>query len=253
MGCYLILIYVIRNFVESGRVDGGAIFMKLAGALSWYGINPAENPMLGPFWFVRSLMLLVVVSPILLFFVRRVPWLVIVGGWMVACFVFPEYESLDAFRSVALRHCFTPVGVAYFSFGMYLCIRQMHIEFNRRLFVLSLLILIIATVIKAWLRYTDTPLKFGIVEFSIPFMMYVLWSVVPSKAMPYNLQVYTFPVYTLHIFMILLMYSISYFVSIGPNWNPVVAVLWGTLGSMLLSAALLRVSPRTYQIVFGGR
>jgi len=219
---------------------------------SIFGFNPMIDPVLIPFWYIRTLMILVVLSPMILFLVKKLPVITIVGSWLLACVVFPDSQGWGTVRSVFLRHCFTPVGVAYFSLGMYLRLNDVHIG-GKTIMVIASLVSIMAIGIKSYLGVVEGGLNFGVIEFAIPFMMYVVWKVMPSCQLPWRLSSYSFPIYTLHIFMFFVMGIQSKIIDFGQNWSPLVAILWGTIGSIAVTCVMRKVSMPISKFVFGGR
>ena len=109
------------------------------------------------------------------------------------------------------------------------------------------------------LRACGHPLADDLVDrFSVPFLMYGVWSVVPSTAWRSRLLSCTFPIYLLHAFV-----AVAFMAGLKVSGLNRIASPSLTLflvkgmamlgGAMILSMCFRRLFPKISAIAFGGR
>ena len=119
--CFAGIILLSMMDISQGRP---LFYGTLKSILKGIGAYPTGivNPMASQLWYIRSLFMLVIVSPIIFRFIGI--W------WLVGTFVL--YLVIAPFDSVVLhqffRYGFSLEGLFYFSLGVFLCRRPVHIS-----------------------------------------------------------------------------------------------------------------------------
>lgn len=207
-----------------------------------------------PLWFVRALLLLVLVSPILVLLVRR-------GGRIALLLLLAVYWgvnpwSLDApawwlgmTGRVFGTFVFSVEGLFYFSLGLYLRAHPVALP-RPRAVALGLVGLFVGGVglVMAARGIPD----YGYTKLlAIPFVLCLFWGVVPDWRLPSVLAGSTFAFYVMHPLFVRIL-NAAHVLPQG-DWT---FVLEGTVVAtsvLLLAAALHRFFPRLSNILFGGR
>lgn len=213
-----------------------------------FGLNPFVHPHLVPLWYLRNLMLLVVVSPILFWCLKR--W----GRWFVAILLAvwlserglvglcPPSASLRL--NGLLQATFSLQGLFAFGFGACLAWRPMTL--GRRAGVWCG-VAALALVFMRFALNVSTP-----IDWLIPTSCLVLafaWTHVPPSRLPGFIAHSVFPIYLMHgIVLNVLCRAFAY-----DRATPLVELL-AAVGVPVASSALLhRFAPRVARVVFGGR
>ena len=215
--------------------------------------NSVVNPMASQLWFVRALVMLVIISPIILRFMGV--W------WLVATFVL--YAIVAPFDGLELhpffRYGFSLEGLFYFSIGLFL---RRHFSFS----VINLLILAIVCCILgmgllilhsvAFLQgvYLTNYLNY----IATPLLLCGLWSIIPSSPFPKVLTSAAFPIYLMHRFFwwpmngfVRKIFSLHEF---PPEaWVIVYFLVLGVVCPIVAAWVLRRSLPCFANFAFGGR
>lgn len=208
-------------------------------------IHPLEQPMLGVMWFVRTLFVMVLLSPGL----RKLATPVgVLALWCVHGLVVLMGTALHCpLALLAQDGIFSLAGVTYFTLGLYLRKSMKCLEMPKWALPFGLLLWLVrglpsATVcshVLAWLF--------------IPLLLAGVWAWTSSREWPRGLTSLAFPIYVLHMFVILVLemqfcsalaQSLLGFILQG-----VVAIV----GSMIGAVVLKRSVPKLARIAFGGR
>jgi len=205
---------------------------------AWLGLDFTAIPAFGPLWFLRNLMLLVLLSPVLFYGVKTL------RAWFVAIIFAIEFVfTLFSISNDFLCWTFRLSAMAYFCLGAYLRSNPVHIDHSNSVGIISLLLSMALVVIS---RSSVSAFFF------VPLFMLGLWLVMPNKLLVEWLAFTAFPIYLIHPFVIKLWGSVfgrtrlevwllpfQYFTSIGIS----IAV------AMLFKAKFRRLGT----ILFGGR
>lgn len=155
------------------------------------GLNLFRLPYFYPFWFLRNLFLLVVISPVLLCIIERQP--------VVSMMILAIMESLS---SVKILHGSSIwIGLFYFTMGMYIGLRLCAVSWLTKrmaygLLVLSIILFLLGSVLNQSIS--------GIFR-SFARVMLVLsaWRLSPDSKPPSVLVGVVFPVYAMHVFVLI--------------------------------------------------
>ena len=200
-------------------------------ALRYFALDITNTPALGPLWYVRCLFLFVVISPLIVWMIRRIGVLALFVFGSLYCAHFGN-GLMDRFLSFG----FSLEGLFYFSAGLFLGMK--HVPLRISPFVGTLLLGV--GLLFYWLGWAET---------SIPLMIIGLWGLMPTRRFPRVLVANTFPVYLMHMFVLLLFGT-------ARISSPMVAVGIGMLAvalSVAIAEAMRRGSPVAVRILYGGR
>jgi fucose 4-O-acetylase-like acetyltransferase len=205
------------------------------------GLSPIKYPALNATWYIRSLMLLVVVSPIICKCVKTTVWLRGVFFLGVFCLMLIIGRDSNIFKIG-----FSLEGLFYFSIGMALCIMT-----GFRLSpVVSFIIFLFGCVAVILLLFLRIP-EWG-VTLLLPFLIVSIFLITPSYRFPEILTKSSFPIYILHG----LVYGVMKRLGISFDSGFILGILRFLVCIIIcvIAAELFRrILPRVYTIAFGGR
>ena len=216
--------------VRAGR-ELSANILTGWGTLRYFALDITRTPALGPLWYVRCLFFFVVVSPVIVWLIRKVGF---VSLLVLGClyYVYSACGEVIDF----LSYGFSLEGIFYFSTGLYLHMK--HVPLN------------IGPMIGVPLFACGVSIYvMGLTELSIPVMIVGLWGLMPTRRLPRVLIENTFPIYLMHMFVLLLFGT-------ARISSPMAAVGIGMLAvvlSITIAEAMRRVSPVAVRILYGGR
>ena len=230
----------------------------LADAL---GLNPFAGPSLYPLWYVRSLLIFVIISPILLFVIKRR-----YGKWMLSMLIVCSF-AVSIYGMCAhgagrwheriysmLTYCFSVEGLFYFCCGMYG--RMEKVRLPSRGNVVSLIVGFCLAGLGGYCCMSGIK---HIIAFWVPFLLFGLWRFIPNTPLPKCLAGQSFVIYVLHV-VIFICLGIVYQLVVGqpiprvgsvPQW--VLKLALGVCGSLFIALILRKWCFRLYNLVFGGR
>jgi len=214
-----------------------------------FGLDLTKMPVLIPLWYVRCLLILVLMSPLLKFLVRKfgLLWLVISSVLMMTAGFYGS-ATITAIldKSISLR------GIFYFSVGMYIQDHTFEIK-SKRILVWCALVGGMLLLCSVYFRVTNLNLDSCLLRAAIPFLMYAVWSVMPDRAWPRWLTSCAFPMYITHIIFIHVFYTVSKLMLLGHGLRDVLAFCIGVVSPIVMLAILRSVSPKCARILFAGR
>ena len=226
---------------------------SLHQVLSWrfwlnaLGANPFSWPGLVPLWFVRSLLVFVVISPVLKELFAKIGWgtLLVLYAVSLATGIYGLHSSgkpylfLTKFVSVS--------GLFYFGCGMYG--RLSGIRLPQKGHAIALFLGLFIMLLKGYCRMMDIKC---IAPFGIPFLLFGLWKFVPQWSFPQWLTNATFAIYVLHM-VVWRTLSLVCPLPVETVWQWGLKWLSGVGGALMVSMALNRFFPKTAAFLFGGR
>lgn len=217
-----------------------------------FGLNPFVHPKLVPLWYVRSLMILVVASPLLFAAVKR--WgrgflgalfvLNCAMGVFVAQGLVPETSRAGAL----LYYTFSLLGVLYFSVGAYLAGHPMTL--SRRAGNWCGVAALALGVVRLAIFHFRVTVPFDLCVFVLPTLMAFLWAHTPATRLPAVLAQAVFPVYLMHVVLYDVLDALGLLPGAFRAWAEPV---FGVGLAIVISGLLHRFSPRLARVLFGGR
>ena len=223
--------------------------------VSWLGFNPYSQPGLGVLWYVRALVLFVLISPLL----KRMATL---GG---VAFLFAVYGIVCPWESMALdtwkyplRFFFSLEGLAYFTLGIFLRFHGHLLMGTRCRAVVSIFIACVGLFLQAYGYYKGWTYAYYFRWGTLPFVIYALWAFVPASCIMPWLTSCSFPIFLIHVFFITIIGKIGAHVSCFPfggtsicAWIVQSAMVF--CGAVFMTLMLRRFCPRFARVAFGGR
>lgn len=233
------------------------------------GLNPISLPGHPHLWFIRCLFLFVVLAPIFWCGVKRLK-----RGWAWGCLfvvVGLIVYGIDQFCSSSVRagldYNFSIAGVFYFCFGLYLRSGEPENLFLRWVssFRVALALSIVGVICFLAVAVNDrfglecSALRFCCQWFGIAFLMTGVFGLVPERNVCGKWAGYSFPIYVLHKFVLILLAGVSGLL----GWRDRLTheSVLGYFGRMVIVVVLVcwlmqigrRCVPRLLSVLFGRR
>ena len=201
------------------------------GALRYLALDITRTPALGPLWYVRCLFFFVIVSPAIVYLIRRIGivTLIIFGS---IYYIYSAGKINISFFSYG----FSLEGVFYFAVGLYLRMKQVSL-------ILCPMIGIPVFGVGLLVYYI------GWIELSIAVMIAGLWGAMPMKRFPQVLTKNTFPIYLIHMFVLTMFGNGKVdFVPLAIGMGLAAVVI-----SIIITECTRRMIPRSAGVLWGGR
>lgn len=250
--CLLVLIAsLVHSRAPTATEFSGFISIESFGL---YIFNP---PVLVPFWYIRALMLFIILSPVLLWIIRKFNYIFLILAFLVYYVVAPpHFYDLDfwideKWRSL-WRFGISLEGLLYFSIGM-------TIGINKPLRISRLCghVLGVVGICIGIIGVKSADLKmFSSIHWhsiSIPLVLYSIWNLIPNVKMPDLWVCNTFGIFTLHFFV---KYIFSVFTQCMSEIGPLYLIAqWVVTVICCIAIAHFtkKIFPATSRVVFGGR
>ena len=220
-----------------------------------FGWNLKGSCLLAPLWYIRSLMLLVVLSPVIIRLLRSFGVSFLVVLFALCWFLRLSFESLQVSLISKQWFFFWRFGLSldalfWFSAGLFL--RFTSLTITKRFALLSLVVAIVFSFESSFCHRLSVPSYLHGDLLHVPFLMVACWGLLPPIRPPSWLSSLSFPVYLSHMFVIEVLRRFPGL----KNDNAVVLVIYysATLVLTTIFAMLLqKLSPRFSNLAFGGR
>lgn len=224
------------------ELDWGVIF-----SLRAWGLDLTETPALFPIWFIRALMCFVLLSPLFVALLKRIRWvwvLLIVavnGAYNIWSSSLPSPWSGFFYYGLSLS------GLLYFTIG--LSLKDIPKRNGGRIAFALGVILGVCGLVLGYYGLEDWPCR----EFFMTgFLLWGVWTSMPSWKLPKWATGLSFPIYLLHLFFILALALIL------PHTSRSIVRMTGEYGivlalSVCTTILFKRYFPRFSAVVFGGR
>ena len=252
----IVLVRLIFPIVSGREVE---LSRGLGQAL---GVNPLIFPLNGALWYVRALVMFIVVSPLIIWAVEKhfgVSLLIV----FALCFLFhPWIGSLDfpGFWLAARWRQFWQIGfpiqgLLYFMVGAYLSKHPVSME--RPVAGLSLLLGLGLGCVRTLLALRGITDYGYLMPFILPLTLIGVWHVIPSTKWKNWIVMSSFPIYVMHaVFLVIIVFCRNHFAN-GDAVKSIATVLsnWflSVIGCFLTSLLICRLMPRVARIIYGGR
>lgn len=253
------LISFSRLLFAGGEVKGvGFSIAEILGAVGLkIAYNPIAHPPLGQLWYLRTLMLFVLLSPIIKKFMS-VRYL---------CFVFLAYVCLCPWGGswaysgwrYYLRFFFSLEGLFFFSLGVWLRQHGMSLPYNRKIgtamFLLGVALNVGAIILKAFMF---NAMVSGYCAFCGMFLvLYGSWGLVPSVRLPDWLVRCSFSIFILHVFFRYALEILLHHSKCLNGGNSIIGwcsyLLFGSVGSICVFHAIELLTQKKCGWLWGGR
>jgi len=237
------LVYAVVLFVEAGELMG----------LGGFGLNPCKPPALAALWYVRSLMVFVILSPVFKVVLDRWKgWTLLAAygvmtGWMAVshlCRIDVE-AGLGGF----LFYGFPVVGLFYFLCGMYG--QRFHWRFWPRR-TCGWILLSGLALIALWLLTVHLNVQTGGVHLCLvtPLVLVGVMGFMRTPTLPVFLRCCAFPIYLIHgvVLAVLRYWNVPYHVC-----NPWLELALCVAVPVVFCNLMRRLAPCASAVLFGGR
>lgn len=204
-----------------------------------------EWPLNTPLWYLRSLMILVLLSPVIKLMVERIGWL-----WGAILFAVECANSCGVLVCHEVRMLLPISGALWFSVGWLACVKRCDDMIGKRIqtgggaVVVGALILGLVMMLfpRCW-----------IAPFSIPVWMFIIWRVIPTRRFPNALLQSTFLIFVAHMMVLAVCQIALKRVQISMPLGSVVK--WGVTLVILvvINSVLRKIMPKAMLILTGGR
>ena len=219
-------------------------------ALRYVGLYPFALPFVTPLWYLRSLIILVAISPLLVWLVRMKYGVLVLAGWYIVSIalskMLAQWPAVNNFLGN-----FVPLkwGCFWFSLGVYL--RDRGIVFKPS-FCKTALIIIVGILLVLGAKFSElNGFEYAALmqKISIPFLLAGFWYLAPRKGQPHALLSYAFPIYLIH------MPIIAYCRKFVPAEGLLAYASTITIAIVVSIAVafLLKTMPKVAKLLFGGR
>ena len=200
--------------------------------LTWFGLDMTKMPFLTPLWFLRSLFIVVLLSPVIDYARRSLPLLVFIGmAYVIDTWIYPVF---------------------FFSIGMYLAGGKYHL--SRRSGILAGVFAAVGLAFKielalrgvAFPNWAEPVIDINLIAF--------FWTIVSDREWPKVLTSNAFPIYLLH-WPLLFIYAafIPNTVALGNGFQMFVKGMVGICGSLAVAVMMRKLLPGLSKYAFGGR
>ena len=225
--------------------------------VSAVGLDPFRLPFVQQLWYVRALLVLIVVSP-LLKRLANIKGLVFL--WLAYMFLRPwggpsnvgGYPLANLFHNVYLnsffRICLSAEGLFYFTCGIYLRFHPKSLTQRGFLACLGVGIALLCIYGYCDSRSIVRGVKY-LRMFALPFLLVAIWYATPSGSWPKWLVAQAFPIFLCHRCVLFLMTNIAHITSSVWLLNVVVAAVL----SITVVLLIRRFAPKVATLYFGGR
>lgn len=244
----------VGYIVISNLIHGRVMFLHVPTGLHYWlraiGIHPFDYPLCVPLWYVRTLLVFVAISPLLVRFARSVGSLFVVYALSVVSNFLIPVGSICEFESKV----FPVNGLFYFCFGLYLSrLRGDFPRLSRRCAVYFFCGGLIVVAFKSYLAFVygwHNDHHFRLLF--IPPILAGAWTLLPAVRMPTWAIRLSFPIYLLHL-------PVMFAGGVVFKWHTGTLAGWWmkyvlvVVGSFLMCKAMKRFIPRLSVLAFGGR
>lgn len=242
---------VIADY-RAGRPFGTNICFLNGNILQVFGLQWDQWPAAIPLWFLRSLFLFVIVSPLLVRVLRRIPILWLVSLYLVSLLMIYAPDPDKGGYSGFFNHVFSISGLFYFSAGMLIRIRNIHYR-SRISAIVSMIVGVVLLTVNGFFAYNPISVDIPLIALAIPCLMYATWYWMPSSDLPVALRGISFPIYLAHSLFLGYWGIFAKNLLVSETITKLVAWPMAFIGSIVLSIIIRKTSPSIARVLFGGR
>ena len=227
------------------------------GVYNVFGLDLSAAPYLFVLWYVRALLVLVAVSPILIWLLNKTKGFILVLLWVLYAIVVPGDEAAETLIQSMLKWSFSLLGMFYFSLGIWFekmnARNSLGNDFlcgTKKLAVISLAGGSLALAIQIWSRWKGVVLPVSPRPVMVFLLMISVFAFMPGFKLPQLLAGAAFPIYILHVFVRVIPFRFidnDTFGMLLLTWAITVALC------MVVGVGLRKIVPKTASLLFGGR
>lgn len=205
-----------------------------------------------PTWYIRCLFLFILFSPLFKMGIRRfrIGWIILAFfiGWIPHFFP----NTPGSFWERLFDRWLSLADIFYFAVGIYL--RDCKIQIHARPLLIVCAVygfgfLIARTIVHAY----GMEMPFVIGSLFLPAMMYVVWHIMPTSALPKWLTACSFPLYVLHIIIMRPVEAVLKTSSLNVQIQSILVCIICIVVSIIVTNLLRKYLPRVSNFLFAGR
>ena len=219
----------------------------LTGCILMIGLDLTRMPRVFPFWFIRALLLLVLISPLIKKALERFgkSFLIVLFVGSIAV----TYIHAGPLRTL-LEYGISIHAAFYFTVGIYIARFKMSEEskvVNACLCSLGVSLFVLRIV----LSYIKPGYAGLLGAVSLPLILYLVWCCMLQTQLPVWLTSCAFPIYMMHLLFIHIYGPLVKRVPLG-SWH-ILFCFASTFISCCVVAALIRKMPKVAHVLYGNR
>ncbi|MBR3922422.1 MAG: acyltransferase [Kiritimatiellae bacterium] len=238
---------IMHGKIAIPQTDFGLRFL-----IDTMGLSPFRLPRHYSLWYLRTLIIFVVLSPIFLFLIRKF------GKWYLATLFFASL-AVGAYRVYApssrfglfFTECFQLQGLFFFCCGIYGRMNNIRLPNKGHCIALLVGVGVIAVSVLGRVRFGENFLPAARILF-VPLFLFGLWRFVPERPFPKLITGATFAVYVIHALVFLTIRCACPFqIETISQWFGKWAI--GFFGSVAITHIMRLRWPKAASLLFGGR
>lgn len=217
--------------------------------ISWFGLHPLRHPALFVLWYVRALVLLVLVSPVIIFALRKTCGWILAAIWIVYFLFVPGDEASPTNCQLFFKWSFSLLGLFYFSLGCW----ARNCKWGRcgwKVTVSAMVLGVLFLSIQTWVRYIGLVLPISPRPAMVFCLFIGMFSMMTDRAMPKFLAGAAFPIYVCHVFVRIVPFR---FLNTDSIWQLIATWMITVVGCIALAVTFRKLYPKGAAFIFGGR
>lgn len=255
---FALLYQVLQAFIWTDFSEGWRAAVQpfienlLFGGKTVFGLDLCSRPRSEPLWFLRSLFVYVLLSPVLVAALRRFPKIFLAAFFTVA--VCCRMAALSSPIMGFLWRFIDLFGLFYFAVGIALRLyAPADLKPSAKIALIGGAIGLVLLLLQVTSKLCGFNLPTNLVPFMTPFIAVAVWAIIPAIELPELLKGVGFPIYLIHFFFLEAWWSVETKVFGAPVWTHI--LVWPTvlIVSIVCANLLRRMAPKTASILFGGR
>ena len=264
--CLLWLCWLSLESIFGNLLCGRELFDDMAlqnwSPLRDFGLHPGYLPALSPLWYIRSLFLMILVSPVVVRIVKARPMAenpIVWGTAYVACAIMGAWISDTFGKGGIIDNCYnyyiSAKGLFFFAAGISLRLekkREPHLGNGTLWFAAgSCVVFTEWTCLRNGWTMTSSVLSW----MHVPLFLLCFWKLGPTRPIPKVLSELSFPIYLFHMFPIEFFRRATGFAGapVRGYWHGLPLAIAALSVSIGACAAIRRLLPRAAHVLFGGR
>ena len=244
------ILFFITHYIGFFVKGDAVVKFDVLSCCTWFGLDPFNHPGLTPFWYIRALLILVLLTPVVLGLLRMLGRGYFYVLFPVYLLVLGTFDHANVWRRVFYGPL-SLTGFFYYGLGMFARMRGLTLKSFSRLKIPCLILGVAAIICGTMAKYFGA---FAVQDIAwilgIPPLMFICWEMVGRLKMPVWLMKCSFGVFAMHMFVLQVLHRM-----------PLPGNFVGYLGrglitcvcSVALTVALKKSLPRVMNFLCGGR
>lgn len=220
------------------------------------GIYPFEHPMLATLWYVRALLIFIIIAPLLKSSLIRFRWKLLFAAFVLWCFNLGWGANHGNWKYFA--YDFLGAGwVFFFLLGMAMRtgILIVDVKLKHKVFLWGVGLVVLKPILcvlaldRCWgMQYV----VFCADKIMVPTLMLISWQLIPAKKWPRAITDLAFPIYLIHWFVASI-FGYLFYGSAESMAQFVIRFSVIVFLSAVIAMAVKRLIPCVSRVLFGGR